>query len=115
MGKDIVYSEQFTTNVQTLQKSPKNSSFSCGACHNTMKISLRLFWAIGACRKPFYLVGKVTTECVLPLKVLEKVALGTHHPTGGQVIWEDCVDIVVANLMSPILRNLYSFLFNMCI
>lgn len=80
-----------------------------------MKISLRLFWATGAHRKLFYLVGKFTTECVLPLKVLGKVALGIHHPTGDQVIWEECVDIIVSNLMSPILRNIYSFLSNTCI
>lgn len=110
----IVSSEQFIM-IQILQKSPKNTSFSCGVCHNIMKVSLRLFWATGACRKPFCVVGKLTTECVLPLKVLEKVALDIHHPTGDQVIWEDCVGIVVSNLMSPFLRNIYSFLYNMCI
>lgn len=50
-----------------------------------------------------------------PLKVLEKAALDIYHPTGDQVIWEDCVDIVVSNLMSPILRNIYSFLSNVSI
>lgn len=70
----------------------------------------------------------VTSQYILPLKVLEKVALETRHHTGDQielmegksslfmqVIWEDCVDMVVSSLMSPILRNLYSFLSNMCI
>lgn len=63
-------------------KITKNSPSPSGVCHNMVKLSFRLFWTTGACRKPLRVVGNLTEECILPFN-LESIGKSSFRFTSA--------------------------------